>query len=181
MNILKQIRIYYSLININNFINRFGKIQTTFYNKEMMKYILAITLTTLFILTTTSYSQKIYHWEKEGVDNYSNNPAEVPYEQIKDNKISGKQTNESEAQAIAKLNETLDGPDKEKLRLILEAESKLEKVIAVKSKELISLKKQKNVPAKKIVDLENYILKAEHNLKIIREEKTTFIKQNTNS
>ncbi|NIX15518.1 MAG: hypothetical protein GWN11_06475, partial [Candidatus Dadabacteria bacterium] len=49
-----------------------------------MKYILTITLISLFTFNTTSFSQKIYQWEEQGVDNYSNNPAEVPYEKIYD-------------------------------------------------------------------------------------------------
>ncbi len=145
-----------------------------------MKYILTITLISLFTFNTTSFSQKIYQWEEQGVDNYSNNPAEVPYEKIYDDGTLNKKSNSSEEQAIARLNEELEGPAKEKLKLILEAESKIENVIISKKKELISLKKQKDTPTERIVELENYIFKAEHNLKVIRQEKTNFIKQNTN-
>ncbi|NIP37524.1 MAG: hypothetical protein GWO07_00370 [Candidatus Dadabacteria bacterium] len=145
-----------------------------------MKYILTITLISLFTFNTTSFSQKIYQWEEQGVDNYSNNPAEVPYEKIYDDGTLNKKSNASEEQAIARLNEELEGPAKEKLKLILEAEAKIENIIISKKKDLINLKKQKNTPTEKIVELENYIFKAEHNLKVIRHEKTTFIKQNTN-
>ena len=146
-----------------------------------MKYIITITLVSLFAFSATSFSQKIYQWEEEGVDNYSNNPAEWPYEKLHDGDKSRKIPNVSEEQAVANLSQTLEGPSKEKLMLILQAETMLEEIITVKKSELTSLKKQKDAPVRKVVELENYIFKAEHNLKKIRDEKTTFIKQNTNS
>jgi len=147
----------------------------------MMKYIIGLTITSLLLLNSYAYSQRIYQWEEEGVDNYSNNPAEVPYDLIYD---KGKDETKSEAkddQAIVKLSESLEGPSKEKLKLILEAETKMENLIASKQKELQNLKNQKDAPAEKVIELENFIFKAQHNLKLIREEKTTFIKQNQNS
>ena len=75
----------------------------------------------------------------------------------------------------------MEGPSKEKLKLILEAETKMENLIASKQKELQNLKNQKDAPAEKVIELENFIYKAQHNLKLIRAEKTTFIKQNQNS
>lgn len=147
----------------------------------MMKYIIGLTITSLLLLNSYAYSQRIYQWEEEGVDNYSNNPAEVPYDLIYD---KGKDKTKSEAkddQAIVKLSESLEGPSKEKLKLILEAETKMENLIASKQKELQNLKNQKNAPAEKVIELENFIFKAQHNLKLIRAEKTTFIKQNQNS
>jgi len=146
-----------------------------------MKYIIGLTITSLLLLNSYAYSQRIYQWEEEGVDNYSNNPAEVPYDLIYD---KGKDKTKSEAkddQAIVKLSESLEGPSKEKLKLILEAETKMENLIASKQKELQNLKNQKNAPAEKVIELENFIFKAQHNLKLIRAEKTTFIKQNQNS
>ncbi len=147
----------------------------------MMKYIIGLTITSLLLLNSYAYSQRIYQWEEEGVDNYSNNPAEVPYDLIYD---KGKDKTKSEAkndQAIVKLSESLEGPSKEKLKLILEAETKMENLIASKQKELQNLKNQKDAPAEKVIELENFIFKAQHNLKLIRAEKTTFIKQNQNS
>lgn len=147
----------------------------------MIKYIIGLTITSLLLLNSYAYSQRIYQWEEEGVDNYSNNPAEVPYDLIYD---KGKDKTKSEAkddQAIVKLSESLEGPSKEKLKLILEAETKMENLIASKQKELQNLKNQKDAPAEKVIELENFIFKAQHNLKLIREEKTTFIKQNQNS
>ena len=147
----------------------------------MMKYIIGLTITSLLLLNSYAYSQRIYQWEEEGVDNYSNNPAEVPYDLIYD---KGKDKTKSEAkddQAIVKLSESLEGPSKEKLKLILEAETKMENLIASKQKELQNLKNQKDAPAEKVIDLQNFIYKAEHNLKLIRAEKTTFIKKNQNS
>lgn len=147
----------------------------------MMKYIIGLTITSLLLLNSYAYSQRIYQWEEEGVDNYSNNPAEVPYDLIYD---KGKDETKSEAkddQAIVKLSESLEGPSKEKLKLILEAETKMENLIASKQKELQNLKNQKDAPAEKVIELENFIFKAQHNLKLIKAEKTTFIKQNQNS
>ncbi len=147
----------------------------------MMKYIFGLTITSLLLLNSFAYSQRIYQWEEEGIDNYSNNPAEVPYDLIYD---KGKDKTKSEAkddQAIVKLSESLEGPSKEKLKLILEAETKMENLIASKQKELQNLKNQKDAPAEKVIELENFIFKAQHNLKLIRAEKTTFIKQNQNS
>ena len=147
----------------------------------MMKYIIGLTITSLLLLNSYAYSQRIYQWEEEGVDNYSNNPAEVPYDLIYD---KGKDKTKSEAkddQAIVKLSESLEGPSKEKLKLILEAETKMENLIASKQQELQKLKNQKDAPAEKVIELENFIFKAQHNLKLIRAEKTTFIKQNQNS
>ena len=147
----------------------------------MMKYIIGLTITSLLLLNSYAYSQRIYQWEEKGVDNYSNNPAEVPYDLIYD---KGKDKTKSEAkddQAIVKLSESLEGPSKEKLKLILEAETKMENLIASKQKELQNLKNQKDAPAEKVIELENFIFKAQHNLKLIRAEKTTFIKQNQNS
>jgi len=147
----------------------------------MMKYIIGLTITSLLLLNSYAYSQRIYQWEEEGVDNYSNNPAEVPYDLIYD---KGKDETKSEAkddQAIVKLSESLEGPSKEKLKLILEAETKMENLIASKQQELQNLKNQKDAPAEKVIELENFIFKAQHNLKLIRAEKTTFIKQNQNS
>ncbi len=147
----------------------------------MMKYIIGLTITSLLLLNSYAYSQRIYQWEEEGVDNYSNNPAEVPYDLIYD---KGKDKTKSEAkddQAIVKLSESLEGPSKEKLKLILEAETKMENLIASKQQELQKLKNQKDAPAEKVIELENFIYKAQHNLKLIRAEKTTFIKQNQNS
>lgn len=147
----------------------------------MIKYIIGLTITSLLLLNSYAYSQRIYQWEEEGVDNYSNNPAEVPYDLIYD---KGKDKTKSEAkndQAIVKLSESLEGPSKEKLKLILEAETKMENLIASKQKELQNLKNQKDAPAEKVIELENFIFKAQHNLKLIRAEKTTFIKQNQNS
>ncbi len=147
----------------------------------MMKYIIGLTITSLLLLNSYAYSQRIYQWEEEGVDNYSNNPAEVPYDLIYD---KGKDKTKSEAkddQAIVKLSESLEGPSKEKLKLILETETKIENLIASRQKELQNLKNQKDAPAEKVIELENFIFKAQHNLKLIREEKTTFIKQNQNS
>jgi hypothetical protein len=146
-----------------------------------MKYIFGLTIISLFLLNSTSYSQRIYQWEEEGVDNYSNNPAEVPYELIYGKDKEKTKSSAQEDQALVKLSESLDGPSKEKLKLILEAESKLENIITVKKKELQNLKNQKNAPAEKVVELENFIYKAEHNLKVIRTEKDTFIKQNQSS
>jgi ribosomal protein L11 methylase PrmA len=146
-----------------------------------MKYIIGLTITSLLLLNSYAYSQRIYQWEEEGVDNYSNNPAEVPYDLIYD---KGKDKTKSEAkddQAIVKLSESLEGPSKEKLKLILEAETKMENLIASKQKELQNLKNQKDAPAEKVIELENFVFKAQHNLKLIRAEKTTFIKQNQNS
>ena len=60
----------------------------------MMKYIIGLTITSLLLLNSYAYSQRIYQWEEEGVDNYSNNPAEVPYDLIYD---KGKDETKSEA------------------------------------------------------------------------------------
>ena len=148
----------------------------------MMKYIFGITITSLLLLNSFAYSQRIYQWEnEEGVDNYSNNPAEVPYDLIYNR---GKDNIKSEAkddQAIVKLSESMEGLSKEKLVLILAAEIKMEDIISSKQKELKRLKSQKDAPAEKVIEVENFIYKAQHNLKLIREEKTTFIKQNQNS
>ena len=75
----------------------------------------------------------------------------------------------------------MEGLSKEKLVLILAAEIKMEDIISSKQKELKRLKSQKDAPAEKVIEVENFIYKAQHNLKLIREEKTTFIKQNQNS
>ncbi len=147
----------------------------------MMKYIFGLTITSLLLLNSFAYSQRIYQWEEKGVDNYSNNPAEVPYDLIYDR---GKDNIKSEAkddQAVVKLSESLEGPSKEKLVLILAAEIKMEDLISFKQKELQKLKSQKDAPAEKVIELENFIFKAQHNLKLIRAEKTTFLKQNQNS
>jgi len=147
----------------------------------MMKYIIGLTITSLLLLNSYAYSQRIYQWEEEGVDNYSNNPAEVPYDLIYDKDKDKTKSEAKDDQAIVKLSESLEGPSKEKLKLILEAETKMENLIASKQKELQNLKNQKDAPAEKVIELENFIFKAQHNLKLIRAEKTTFIKQNQNS
>lgn len=147
----------------------------------MMKNTITFTLAMLFVFSTNAFSQKIYQWEEQGVDNYSNNPAEVPYEKLYEDHKNSEAYKSQEQQALAELANTLDGPAKDKLQLMLEAESKLEKIIAAKKQALSNLKKQKEPPILKVVDLENYILKAEHNLKVIRAEKDQFIKQNQRS
>ena len=146
-----------------------------------MKYILGLTITFLLLLNSFAYSQRIYQWEEEGVDNYSNNPAEVPYDLIYDKDKDKTKSEAKDDQAIVKLSESLEGPSKEKLVLILAAEIKMEDLISFKQKELQKLKSQKDAPAEKVIELENFIFKAQHNLKLIRAEKTTFIKQNQNS
>ena len=146
-----------------------------------MKYIFGLTITSLLLLNSFAYSQRIYQWEEKGVDNYSNNPAEVPYDLIYDKDKDNTKSESKDDQAIVKLSESLEGPSKEKLVLILAAEIKMEDIISFKQKELQKLKSQKDAPAEKVIELENFIFKAQHNLKLIREEKTTFIKQNQNS
>jgi hypothetical protein len=146
-----------------------------------MKYILGLTITFLLLLNSFAYSQRIYQWEEKGVDNYSNNPAEVPYDLIYDKDNDQTKSDTKDDQAIVKLSESLEGPSKEKLVLILAAEIKMEDIISFKQKELQKLKSQKDAPAEKVIELENFIFKAQHNLKLIRAEKTTFIKQNQNS
>ena len=146
-----------------------------------MKYIFGLTIISLFLLNSFAYSQRIYQWEEKGVDNYSNNPAEVPYELIYDKEEDNTKSDAKDAQALVKLSESLNGPSKEKLVLILEAEAKVENLIAAKKIELQNLKKQKDVPTEKVIELENFIFKSEHNLKLIRAEKETFIKQNQSS
>ena len=147
----------------------------------MMKYIIGLTITSLLLLNSYAYSQRIYQWEEEGVDNSSTPPAEVPYDLIYDKDKDKTKSEAKDDQAIVKLSESLEGPSKEKLKLILEAETKMENLIASKQKELQNLKNQKDAPAEKVIELENFIFKAQHNLKLIRAEKTTFIKQNQNS
>ena len=134
----------------------------------MMKYILGLTITSLLLLNSFAYSQRIYQWEEEGVDNYSNNPAEVPYDLIYDTGKDKTKSDANEEQAIVKLSESLEGISKEKLELILAAEAKIENLIASKQKELQNLRNQKDAPAEKVIELENFIFKAEHNLKLIR-------------
>ncbi len=147
----------------------------------MMKYIFGLTIASLLLLNSFAYSQRIYQWEEKGVDNYSNNPAEVPYDLIYDKDKDNTKSESKDDQAVVKLSESLEGPSKEKLVLILAAEIKMEDLISFKQKELQKLKSQKDAPAEKVIELENFIFKAQHNLKLIREEKTTFIKQNQNS
>jgi len=147
----------------------------------MMKYIFGLTIISIFILNTIAYSQRIYQWEEDGVDNYSNNPAEVPYDLIYNKEQENAKSDNLEDQALAKLNERLDGPSKAKLKLILETETKLQNLITAKKKDLKILKNQKETPTEKVVELENFIFKAEYNMKIIRTEKDTFIKQNQSS
>jgi len=146
-----------------------------------MKYILGLTITFLLLLNSFAYSQRIYQWEEKGVDNYSNNPAEVPYDLIYDKDKDNTKSDGKDDQAIVKLSESLEGLSKEKLVLILAAEIKMGDIISFKQKELLKLKSQKDAPPEKVIELENFIYKAQHNLKLIREEKTTFIKQNQNS
>jgi len=146
-----------------------------------MKYIFGLTITSLLLLNSFAYSQRIYQWEEEGIDNYSNNPAEVPYDLIYDKDKDKTKSGAKDDQAIVKLSESLEGPSKEKLKLVLEAETKMENLIAFKQQELQKLKSQKDAPAEKLIELENFIYQAQHNLKLIRAEKTTFIKQNQNS
>ena len=147
----------------------------------MMKYIFGLTITSLLLLNSFAYSQRIYQWEEKGVDNYSNNPAEVPYDLIYDKDKDNTKSESKDDQAVVKLSESLEGPSKEKLVLILAAEIKMEDIISSKQKELQKLKSQKDAPAEKVIEVENFIFKAQHQLKLIREEKTTFIKQNQNS
>jgi len=146
-----------------------------------MKYIFGLTIISLLLLNSFAYSQRIYQWEEKGVDNYSNNPAEVPYDLIYDKDKDNTKSESKDDQAVVKLSESLEGPSKEKLVLILAAEIKMEDIISSKQKELQKLKSQKDAPAEKVIEVENFIYKAQHNLKLIREEKTTFIKQNQNS
>lgn len=147
----------------------------------MMKYIFGLTITSLLLLNSFAYSQRIYQWEEKGVDNYSNNPAEVPYDLIYDKDKDNTKSESKDDQAVVKLSESLEGTSKEKLVLILAAEIKMEDIISSKQKELQKLKSQKDAPAEKVIEVENFIYQAQHNLKLIREEKTTFIKQNQNS
>ena len=147
----------------------------------MMKYIFGLTITSLLLLNSFAYSQRIYQWEEKGVDNYSNNPAEVPYDLIYDKDKDNTKSESKDDQAVVKLSESLEGTSKEKLVLILAAEIKMEDIISYKQKELLKLKSQKDAPAEKVIEVENFIYQAQHNLKLIREEKTTFIKQNQNS
>lgn len=148
----------------------------------MMKYNFGLkALILLFVLNTAAFSQRIYQWEEQGVDNYSNNPAEVPYEIIYDKGAGSSKSGSQDDQSLVKLSETLDQQSKEKLELILEAESKIEQLLVVKKSELQKLKSLKDAPREKVIELENYILKAEHNLKLIKTEKDTFIKQNQRS
>ena len=146
-----------------------------------MKYIFGLTIISLLLLNSFAYSQRIYQWEEKGVDNYSNNPAEVPYDLIYDKDKDNTKSESKDDQAVVKLSESLEGTSKEKLVLILAAEIKMEDIISSKQKELQKLKSQKDAPAEKVIEVENFIYKAQHNLKLIREEKTTFIKQNQNS
>jgi len=146
-----------------------------------MKYIFGLTITSLLLLNSFAYSQRIYQWEDKGVDNYSNNPAEVPYDLIYDKDKDKTKSESKDDQAVVKLSESLEGLSKEKLVLILAAEIKMEDIISYKQKELLKLKSQKDAPAEKVIEVENFIYQAQHNLKLIREEKTTFIKQNQNS
>ena len=147
----------------------------------MMKYIFGLTITSLLLLNSFAYSQRIYQWEEKGVDNYSNNPAEVPYDLIYDKDKDNTKSESKDDQAVVKLSESLEGTSKEKLVLILAAEIKMEDIISYKQKELLKLKSQKDAPAEKVIEVENFIYQAQHDLKLIREEKTTFIKQNQNS
>lgn len=146
-----------------------------------MKYIFGLTIAFLLLLNSFAYSQRIYQWEEKGVDNYSNNPAEVPYDLIYDKGNDNTKSEAKDDQAVVKLSESLEGLSKEKLVLILAAEIKLEDIISSKQKELQKLKSQKDAPPEKVIEMENFIYKVKHNLKLIREEKTTFIKQNQNS
>lgn len=141
----------------------------------------AMAILLLILLTSPAFSQRIYQWEEEGVDNYSNNPAEVPFDIFFEGGTNQTKTTDDEEQALVKLSETLNPQAQEKLKLIVEAESKLEQIIIDKRAELRLLRSIKDTPTDKIVDLENYIFKAEHNLKLIKTEKATFIKQNQNS
>ena len=79
------------------------------------------------------------------------------------------------------MSESLEGPSNEKLVLILAAEIKMEDIISFKQKELQKLKSQKDAPPEKVIELENFIFKAQHNLKLIRAERYPFLKQNQHS
>ncbi|NIT13683.1 MAG: hypothetical protein GTN99_05415, partial [Candidatus Dadabacteria bacterium] len=96
----------------------------------------AMAILLLILLTSPAFSQRIYQWEEEGVDNYSNNPAEVPFDIFFEGGTNQTKTTDDEEQALVKLSETLDPQAQEKLKLIVEAESKLEQIIIDKRAEL---------------------------------------------
>jgi len=145
--------------------------------------IIKVTLITIFFFSTTSLADKIFKWvDPDGIEHYSNNPAEVPYEyfnivskdKIKKNKPEAVDPKES----IANLPDDIDTDVKSQLELFISTEQKLQSIIVVKREEYENLKEQGNATSEELAKLENFILHAEDKLKTVKKEKDNFKKRN---
>lgn len=149
----------------------------------MFNNIIKVTLITIFFFSTTSLADKIFKWvDPDGIEHYSNNPAEVPYEyfnivskdKIKKNKPEAVDPKES----IANLPDDIDTDVKSQLELFISTEQKLQSIIVVKREEYENLKEQGNATSEELAKLENFILHAEDKLKTVKKEKDNFKKRN---
>lgn len=148
----------------------------------MFKYIVKLTLISIFLVNIQSFAEEIFKWvDQNGVENYSNDPTQVPYgdwitttnKKSDDETTDGKKINDT-------LNDSANLPDNTKKQYdkYLDAEKKLQDIINSKNKELENLKKQKDVSKDELLKLENFILQAEDRLKIVEKEKNEFLKRN---
>lgn len=129
-------------------------------------------------------AEEIYKWvDQNGVENYSNDPTQVPYgnwveSTKKKNDVSNsKDTSDSTKQT---LDNTAGLPDVVKKQYVkfTEAERKLQDIINSKKEELENMKKQKDSSKEEQLKLENFILQAEDRLKLVQEQKIKFLKRN---
>jgi len=149
----------------------------------MFNNIIKVTLITIFFFSTTSLADKIFKWvDPDGIEHYSNNAAEVPYEyfnivskdKIKKNKPEAVDPKEN----IAKLPDDIETDVKSQLELFISIEQKLQSIIVVKREEFENLKEQGNATSEELAKLENFILQAEDKLKAVKKEKDSFKKRN---
>lgn len=149
----------------------------------MFNNIIKVILITIFFFSTTSLADKIFKWvDSDGIEHYSNNAAEVPYEYF--NIVSKDKINKNKPEAvdpkesIAKLPDNIDTDVKSQLELFISTEQKLQSIIVVKREEYENLKEQGNATSEELAKLENFILQAEDKLKAVKKEKNSFKKRN---
>ncbi len=149
----------------------------------MFNNIIKVTLITIFFFSTTSLADKIFKWvDPDGIEHYSNNAAEVPYEYF--NIVSKDKINKNKPEAvdpkesIANLPDNIDTDVKSQLELFISTEQKLQSIIVVKREEYENLKEQGNATSEELAKLENFILQAEDKLKAVKKEKNSFKKRN---
>lgn len=168
--------IYYNFSILQNF--------ELYYNRIMFKYIIKLTIISVFLVNGQSFSEEIYKWvDEEGVENYSNDPTQVPYGNWVSSTNKKSETKKSETDD-KNTDNTIDHsanlPDtaKKQFDKYLFAEKKLQAIISAKNEELDNLKKQNDVSKDEILKLENFILQAEDRLKIVQKEKNELLKRN---